>query len=168
MNRKTLRRILPIAAALVLVAAMSARCGEGPKAETVVVPSGDPTGTGDDPYDDGGDFNCGEVATKDGAVSLNPVDLGEDGERVLVTLLGDRGLYFFLLDEGEVGPAAAELASVLPRHAVTVVDREQVDDLRAEYCDDDAPGGLGRDLRAALARALGEERLNALGEGLCD
>jgi hypothetical protein len=159
-----MKRALPLLVLVVL--AFSLRCSDGTRPEIVVVPSGDPGITDDDPYDGGGDFGCGGMPSRDGAIAADPVR-GEDGApKVLVTCVGQRDVYLFLLTLDEFHTLVADLLSLLPTHGIAAIGRPEVDRLAAAACAADDP--LGRDLRALLEADLGADRLADLGVGVCE
>lgn len=159
----------PILTALLLIASVSIHCAEGQGPETVVVPAGDPQDTGQDPYERGSDFGCGGIKSGEGAVSIHPADEHEGRRRVLVTLLGSRDIFFFLMTVDELAAAAAELIPLLPEAGIDEVDKAEVDRLRLEYCAPDSePRRLEDDLRELLIDVLGTERVTELEGGICD
>jgi hypothetical protein len=159
-----MKRALPLLVLLVL--AFSLRCGDGATPEIVVVPSGDPGITDDDPYDGGGDLGCGGMSSRESSITADPVH-GEDGRTdILVTCVGTRDVYLFLLTTVEFRALAADLIALLPAHGLTSIGRAEVDRLAAATC---APADdLGRDLAALFAGDLGADRVAELGQGVCE
>ena len=162
------RRVFFILFCLAVFSVFTVRCGSGAIPETVVVPSGDPAADGRDPYTTGGDFGCGGLSSRDSAVTLDPVDDGDGGTDVLVTCVGTRDVYLFLLTAGEFHTVAADLISFLPANGFASVGHAQVDGLTSSYCDSQGGADLGGELRALLVGALGADRVAQLQQGVCD
>ena len=162
------RRVFFVLFCLAVFSAFTLRCGSGAIPETVIVPSGDPAVNGQDPYAGGGDFGCGGMTSRDAAVSLNPVD-GENGGRdVLVTCVGTRDVYLFLLTAREFSAVAADLISLLPPRGFSSIGHAEIDGLAASYCAPQGGQDLGSALRAAFVADLGADRVSQLQQGLCE
>jgi hypothetical protein len=162
-----MRQAIGILCALLLIPllGLSTNCSSGKEPETVIVPVGEPSADGDDPYDSGGDLGCGSSDTTSAQLTGDT----QDGESmVLLTFQGTADVWLIYVKLSEFQQLQTLLERSYDVEDFTQLDQPDVDRLHADLCaPPDQQSQDAQTLYGIFRQVLGS-RLNELQDSICN
>jgi len=127
-----MRLLRGILTALLLIPLFSlhVQCSSGQEPETVIVPVGEPSFSGDDPYDSQGDLGCGSSTDTTSATLID--DGGET--MVLVAFVGTHQAWMVYLTWSEFEALNARLGEVYGPDETAQLSHHDIDQLHDDLC----------------------------------
>jgi hypothetical protein len=128
-----MRQAIGILCALLLIPLLgiSSNCSSGKEPETVIVPVGEPSADGSDPYGSGGALGCGGSS----AAAVTLTDQTSDGESmVLLIFKGANDLWLTYVKLSEFRALQTALEQVYDAADFTKLKRADVDRWHGDLC----------------------------------